>query len=108
MRGDQTSFVIDRAVLEAEVERIVGAADDAGVVIRVLGSIGVALHSHDAAALIPAFERTYADIDFAAYKRHAKGVGEVMARLGYRDDREVYLGSEGARSIFDDPARRIH
>jgi hypothetical protein len=31
-----------------------------------------------------------------------------MARLGYHDDREVYIGSEGGRSIFDDPARHIH
>jgi hypothetical protein len=31
-----------------------------------------------------------------------------MADLGYRDDREVFLESEGARSIFDDPARHIH
>jgi len=107
-RGDPISPVIDRATLEAEVQRIVAAADAAGVIIRVLGSIGVALHSHDAAALIPAFERTYADIDFAAYKRQAKVIGEVMARLGYHDDREVFVATEGARSIFEDPANRIH
>jgi hypothetical protein len=108
MRGDQTSYVIDRATLEAEVERIVAAAETAGILVRVLGSIGVALHSHDAAALIPAFERTYADIDFAAYKRDARGLREVMARLGYEDDREIFVGSEGGRSIFDDPTRHIH
>jgi hypothetical protein len=105
---DQTAFVIDRAALEAEVARVVAAAEDAGIPVRVLGSIGVALHSHDAAAIIPAFERTYADIDFAAYKRDARALADVMARLGYRDDREVFVGSEGARSIFDDPRRHIH
>lgn len=108
MRGEPTQPVVDRASLEAEVERIIAAADEAGIVIRVLGSIGVALHSHDAASLIPAFERTYADIDLASYKRHAKVVTGLMARLGYHDDREVYVGTEGARSIFDDPVRRIH
>ena len=105
---DQTSFVIDRATLEAEVARVVDAADAAGVTIRVLGSIGVALHSHDAARIIPSFERTYADIDFAAYKRDARTLASVMAGLGYLDDREVFVGSEGGRSIFDDPARHIH
>ncbi|MFP5343872.1 MAG: hypothetical protein ACLGIJ_13280 [Candidatus Limnocylindria bacterium] len=105
---DQTAFVIDRATLEAEVRRIVDAAEAAGVTVRVLGSIGVALHSHDAAAIIPSFARTYADIDFAAYRRDARGLATVMGGLGYRDDREVYVGSEGGRSIFDDPARRIH
>jgi hypothetical protein len=105
---DQTAFVIDRAALEAEVARLVAAAEEAGVAVRVLGSIGVALHSHDAAAIIPAFERTYADIDLAAYKRDARTLAGVMAGLGYHDDREVFVGSEGARSIFDDPRRHIH
>ena len=105
---DQTSFVIDRATLEAEVTRIVDAADAAGVAVRVLGSIGVALHCQDAAVLLPSFERTYADIDFVAYRRDSKVLSGVLTGLGYRDDREVYIASEGARSIFDDPLRRIH
>lgn len=105
---DQTSFVIDRATLEAEVTRIVDAADAAGVAVRVLGSIGVALHCPDAAVLLPSFERTYADIDLVAYRRAAKVLSGVLTTLGYRDDREVYIGSEGARSIFDDPLRRTH
>jgi hypothetical protein len=105
---DQTAFIADRAALEAEVVRIVDAAETAGVVVRVLGSIGVALHSHDAAAIIPSFERTYADIDLAAYRRDAKALAGVLSGLGYQDDREVYLSSEGARSIFLDPARHLH
>jgi hypothetical protein len=105
---DQTAFTIERATLEAEVTRIVDAADASGVVVRVLGSIGVALHSHDAAAIIPSFSRTYADIDLAAYRRDAKALAGVLGGLGYRDDREVYVASEGARSIFLDAARHIH
>ncbi len=105
---DQTPVVIDRAILEAEVSRIVNAADGAGVAVRVLGSIGVALHCPDAAALLPSFERTYADIDLVAYRRGAKALSGILTDLGYRDDREVYIASEGARSIFHDAARRIH
>lgn len=104
---DPTSFVIDRATLEAEVARVVEAGDAADIAVRVLGSIGVALHSHDAAGIIPSFARTYADIDFAAYKRDARTLADIMARLGYLDDREVFVGSEGARSIFEDPVRHI-
>jgi hypothetical protein len=105
---DQTSSVIDRATLEAEVTRIVDVADAAGVAVRVLGSIGVALHCPDAAVLLPSFERSYADIDLVAYRRAAKVLSGVLTELGYRDDREVFITSEGARSIFDDPLRRIH
>ena len=106
--GDQTAFSLDRATLEAEVGRIVEAAQAAGIPIRVLGSIAVAMHCPDAAVLLPSFERTYADIDFVAYRKGAKSLAAILTGMGYLDDREVYIGSEGARSIFDDPARRIH
>jgi hypothetical protein len=105
---DQTRFVTDRAVLEAEVSSLVDAATEAGILLRVLGSIGVAMHSHDATAIIPAFDRTYADIDFAAYKRHAPLVARLLGGLGYVDDREVFAASEGRRAIFDHPARNLH
>lgn len=100
--------MVDRALLETEVARIVTAAEEAGVLIRVLGSIGVALHCHDAARLLPAFARTYADIDVAAYRRDSRTVAGVFAGLGYRDDRAIFIASEGARSIFDHPGLRIH
>lgn len=105
---DQTATIIDRTVLEAEVHDLVAAADAAGVAFRVLGSIGVAMHSHDAAAIIPSFARTYSDIDFAAYRRDASAIGRLLVGRGYVDDREVYVGSEGARSIFDHPTRNLH
>ncbi len=105
---DETSSVVDRATLEAEVVRVVGAADAAAVAIRALGSIGVALHGHDAKAMLPNFQRTYADIDLAAYRHDAKAVVSLLEGLGYRHDREIFIRSEGGRSIFDDPVRRIH
>lgn len=105
---DQALVVIDRGTLEAEVTRLVAAADAAGVALRVLGSIGVALHCRAAAVLLPSFARTYADIDLVAYRRNAKVLSGVLSSLGYTDDREVYIRSEGTRSIFNDPDRNIH
>jgi hypothetical protein len=105
---NQASFVIDRATLEAEVSRIVDAAATAGVAVRVLGSIGVAMHSPDAAKLLPGFARTYADIDFAAYRRDTKALTRIFTSIGYHDDREVYVASEGGRSMFNDPSRNLH
>lgn len=105
---DQPAATVDRAILEAEVHDLVARMDAAGLAFRVLGSIGVALHSHDAAAIIPTFARTYADIDFAAYRRDAAAIRDVLVGRGYVDDREVYVGSEAARSIFDHPGRGMH
>jgi len=106
--GDQVSVVAERAALEQEVSRIVDAADRAALPIRVLGSIGVAIHCPDSATLIERFERTYADIDFAAYRRDAFGLSNVLKSLGYREDREVTITSEGRRAIFDEPTSRVH
>ena len=106
---DQNAVILDRAALEAEVDRIIGTAEAAGVTLRVLGSIGVALHCPDAKALLPAFERTYADIDFAAYGRQARELTAAISGLGYREDREVSITSEGRRAIFDHPtAPQVH
>ena len=100
---DQNALILDRAYLESEVGRIIAAADAVGAPLRVLGSIGVALHCPDARALLPAFERTYADIDFAAYARDARVLTTAISGLGYREDREVSITSEGRRAIFDHP-----
>jgi hypothetical protein len=100
---DQNAVVIDRTALEAEVERVIAAVEAAGAPIRVLGSIGVAIHCPAAKALLPSFERTYADIDFAAYGRNARAVTAAISSLGYREDREVSITSEGRRAIFDHP-----
>lgn len=109
MPGDQNAVILDRAALEREVDRVIAAADAAGATIRVLGSIGVAIHCPDAKALLPTFERTYADIDFAAYGSQSRNVTTAITRLGYREDREVWITSEGRRAIFDHPtAPKVH
>ena len=109
MLRDQNALILDRAALEREVDRVIDAAEAAGATIRVLGSIGVAMHCPDAKALLPAFERTYADIDFAAYGRQAREITGAISGLGYREDREVSITSEGRRAIFDHPtAPQIH
>src|SRR6266571_2815911 len=105
---DQNAHVVDRDFLERELRRIIDAAEAAGVTLRVLGSIGVAVHCPDAAGLLPSFERTYADIDFAAYGRQARDLGVVMTDLGYLDDRDMYITSEGRRSIFVNPVLNVH
>jgi hypothetical protein len=108
MSRDQNAIVMDRAALEREVDRVVGAVAGRGRLIRVLGSIGVALHCPDARSLLPSFERTYADIDFVAYQRDAKEIAAAIVDLGYIEDRQVFIFSEGRRAIFDHPAAQIH
>lgn len=105
---DRPTDGIARAVLEEEVRVIVDALDADGVPLRVLGSLGVSLHCPTSARLLPAFERTYADIDFAAYMRDGARVSARLKALGYEEDREVWMTSEGHRGLFDNPAKAIH
>ncbi len=107
-RPNQNATVLDRAFLEAEVGRIVEAAEGVGVPVRVLGSLGVSLHSPSGARLLDSFARTYADIDFAAYRGDARTLLGMLAGMGYVEDREVYVASEGRRGLFDNPFNRVH
>jgi hypothetical protein len=107
-RPKESAKSIARSVLEAETVRLTNSLDDRGVLLRVLGSLGVSLHCPTSAALLPAFERTYADIDFAAYSRDAGIVSSFLASAGYAEDREVAMTSEGRRGLFDHPRNGIH
>jgi hypothetical protein len=105
---DQAAYAIDRATLEAEVARIIEFAEAAGIPFRVLGSIAVSIRCPAATALLAPSRRTYADIDMVAYRRGARQLTELLVRLGYVDDREVYAASEGARSILFHADRHVH
>jgi hypothetical protein len=107
-RPDRSPDGIARVVLENEIRDVVDALDAQGVPLRVLGSLGVSLHCPTSAALLPAFERSYADIDFAAYRRDAQAVSALLGSRGYVEDREVAMTSEGQRGLFDDATRGIH
>ena len=108
MSREQSAVVMDRAALEREVDRVVGALAARGRLIRVLGSIAVALRCPDASILLPGFNRTYADIDFVAYRRDAREVAAAIGALGYIEDRQIFIFSEGRRAIFDHASAAIH
>ncbi|MGH7417430.1 MAG: hypothetical protein ACREKB_06610, partial [Candidatus Rokuibacteriota bacterium] len=107
-RPDQSSDVIARAVLENEIGQIVDTLDDRDIPLRVLGSLGVSLHCPSSAALVPAFERAYADIDVVGYRRDVGAVSNLLGSLGYVEDREVAMTSEGRRGLYDHPTTGIH
>ena len=105
---DQTKVTLDRAVLEQEVGRVIAAADRAGLTVRAVGSLAVSIHCPASASLLPAFARTYADIDLVGYRREARRLATLLAELGYVEDREIFITSEGYRAIFQETTRRIH
>jgi hypothetical protein len=98
----------ERARFENEVRRIVEAGNQAGVMLRLLGSLAFQFHCPAFGGLQAQMGRAYTDIDFGAYGRQAKPISELLTRLGYREDREIFIATEGGRAIFENPANHLH
>src|SRR4030066_1310946 len=112
MTGSSTGMVeqgrSEREKFEAELHRILNACDEAGILLRVIGSLAFQIHCPKFGYLQAAMGRAYTDIDFAAYNRQTKQIQDLMTRLGYHENREVFIVSEGDRAIFDRPEIGIH
>ena len=98
----------ERDQFEAELNRILEASQEAGVVLRVIGSLAFQMHCTKYGYLQAAMGRAYTDIDFAGYKNQTRDVQELMKSLGYEEVREVIIMSEGARSIFNHQDSSLH
>ena len=96
--GEQDSA--ERERFENELKRIIAASEEAGVLLRVIGSLAFQMHCSQYGYLQQAMGRAYTDIDFAAYRNQVKEIKAMMAGLGYVEDREVFIVSNGERSIF--------
>lgn len=98
----------EREKFENELKRILKASEEKGVVMRVIGSLAFQMHCPQFGHLQAAMGRAYTDIDFAAYSKQTRQITEMMASLGYTDNREVFIVSEGERAIFDKPDAGLH
>jgi len=98
----------EREKFEGELKRIIKASDEAGILLRVIGSLAFQMHCPKYGYLQEVMGRAYTDIDFAAYRKQTKEIKELMTNLGYTENREVFIVSEGERSIFDRPEVGLH
>jgi hypothetical protein len=98
----------EREKFENELKTILKASDDAGILMRVIGSLAFQMHCPQFGYLQAAMGRAYTDIDFGAYSKQSKQITEMMAKMGYVENREVFISSEGERAIFDKPGTGLH
>jgi len=87
----------------AEARRIVEAGDAAGLPIRVVGGVGIALIAPTVGQLRPI--RAYHDIDLAAPAR-APAIARLMAALGYGASTGFNALNGAERMLFHDPGGR--
>ena len=98
----------ERERFENELKKILKASDDSAIILRVIGSLAFQIHCPQYGYLQAAMGRAYTDIDFAAYSKQTKQIQELMAALGYTENREVFIASEGDRAIYDNPGSGLH
>ena len=91
----------ERDKFEGELKRIIKASDEAGILLRVIGSLAFQMHCSEYGFIQEAMGRAYTDIDFAGYRNQSQEIKALMTDLGYTERREVFIYSEGERSIFD-------
>ena len=98
----------ERQKFENEVKRIVEAGNQAGLMLRVLGSLAFQAHCPQFGSLQSKMGRAYTDIDLAGYVTHARPISELLAGLGYVEDKEIFVVTEGSRAIFENPSNHLH
>ncbi|HSO11493.1 MAG TPA: hypothetical protein VLT51_03900 [Anaerolineales bacterium] len=98
----------EREKFESELKRILQASDKSGILLRVIGSLAFQMHCPQFGYLQAAMGRAYTDIDFGAYSRQNKQITGLMTSMGYVENREVFIASEGERAIFDKPGTGLH
>lgn len=87
----------------AEAVRVVGALQQKGLVVRLLGGVAVRLRCPHATHR--ALNRAYADLDFVAYKKQARQVRDALIEQGYVADRRFNALHGERRLLFFDEAR---
>jgi hypothetical protein len=99
--------MVDRSALEIEADRIIDVLSKAGLTVRLVGSMAI-LRRCPIHASLASSGRVYRDIDLAGRNKEARSIHELLNRLGYVEDREVFVVSEGARAIFASKDNGVH
>jgi hypothetical protein len=99
---------MDQESFEVEAERLLRAADKAGVTLRVLGALAFKRRCPASARLHDLLGRTYTDIDFAGYGRQGSPIRDLLAGEGYLEDEMTYVESEGNRMVWSHPQTGLH
>ncbi len=98
----------DYKKFEQEALRIVNAANEKGLSMRLLGALAFKFHCPTFGYVQEALGRKYTDIDFGAYVEEGAKIKAVLESLGYKGDDEVNIFFGDTRLIFDNPQNGIH
>jgi len=98
----------ERGKFENEVRRITKAGNQAGLTLRVLGSLAFHMHCPRFGYLQAEMGRAYTDLDFAAYSKQSKEIKALFTGMGYTEDPEVFMVTAGGRAIYENSNSHLH
>jgi hypothetical protein len=90
-----------------ETLRLLGAAEQAGIPMRVLGGMAIVMHAGE--RLHPLFKREIRDIDFATAKGNGRKASRLLVAEGYEANRTFNAMHGAHRLLFydDSHARQV-
>jgi len=84
-----------------EANRIVEAAKNEGIMLRLLGALAFHIHCPKFSYMQEMLGRTFTDIDFASYRQESSRINKLFVELGYQYDVRV-RALFGSRLVFYD------
>lgn len=84
-----------------EANRIIKAANDKNVTLRLLGSIAFRYHCPNYVKYLDVMDRKLTDLDFASYSNERDKVEKLLMELGYTTQSYVLIAAAGlGRSLY--------
>jgi hypothetical protein len=104
--------IVPTEVFLREAEAIVAEAEKKGIVLRIMGGLGVAIHCKEFRDFAVKLGRVgtgvvkgqeYSDIDFMSYRKHREKIKEFFRERGYAKRRATLSSAASERQIYYHP-----
>lgn len=104
--------LVPTKVFLQEAEKIVEEAEKRGIVLRIIGGLGIAIHCQDFRDFAVKLGRMgtgvvkgqeYSDIDFMSYRKHRNEIRDFFSDIGYAKRRATLSSAASERQIYYHP-----
>jgi len=104
--------IVPTKVFLQEAETIVEEAEKKGIILRIMGGLGVAIHCKEFRDFAKKLGRVgtgvmkgqeYSDIDFMSYRKHREKTKDFFRELGYAKRRATLSSAASERQIYYHP-----
>jgi hypothetical protein len=104
--------IVPTKVFLQEAETLVEEAEKKGIILRIMGGLGVAMHCQEFREFAMKLGRTgtgvvkgqeYSDIDFMAYRKHRNKIKDFFSDMGYAKRRATLSSAASERQIYYHP-----